>query len=64
VNIIVSPSPKRWTVWMTVGISPRAGRKKSISKRRLASDLYNIMMGDTTEKGFNMEPTSEDSMDH
>jgi hypothetical protein len=48
---------------MTVSISPRAGREKSSGKRRLTLDVYKIMMGDTTEQGFNMEPTSEDSMD-
>jgi hypothetical protein len=46
-----------------VSMSLRAEREKSGGKRRLASDLYKIMMGDTTEQGFKMEPTSEDSMD-
>ena len=46
-----------------VSMSLRAEREKSGGKRRLASDLYKIMMGDTTEQGFKMEPSSEDSMD-
>jgi hypothetical protein len=46
-----------------VSISPRAGREKSSGKRCLASDVYKILMGETAEQGFNMEPMSEDSMD-
>mmetsp|Transcript_3514 Transcript_3514/g.5233 ORF Transcript_3514/g.5233 Transcript_3514/m.5233 type:complete len:515 (+) Transcript_3514:76-1620(+) len=46
-----------------VNMSLRAEREKCGGKRRLASDLYKIMMGDTSEQGFTMEPANEDSMD-
>lgn len=46
-----------------VSMSLRAEREKCGGKRRLASDLYKIMMGDTSEQGFTMEPANEDSMD-
>jgi hypothetical protein len=46
-----------------VNMSLRAEREKTGGKRRLASDLYKIMMADTEEAGFNLEPQSEDSMD-
>lgn len=45
-----------------VSMSLRAEKETSGGKRRLASDLYKVMMGDTTEQGFSMEPSSEDSM--
>jgi ubiquitin-conjugating enzyme E2 Q len=46
-----------------VTMSLRAERETCGGKRRLASDLYKIMVGDTTEQGFTLEPTNEDSMD-
>lgn len=46
-----------------VKMSLRAERETSGGKRRLAQDLYKIMMGDTTEQGFKLEPSCEDSMD-
>jgi len=46
-----------------VTMSLRAEREACGGKRRLASDLYKIMVGDTTEQGFTLEPTNEDSMD-
>jgi len=46
-----------------VSMSLRAERETSGGKRRLAQDLYKIMMGDTSEQGFKLEPASEDSMD-
>jgi hypothetical protein len=46
-----------------VTMSLRAEREKCGGKRCLALDLYQIMMGDTTEQGFTMEPAHEDSMD-
>mmetsp|Transcript_11262 Transcript_11262/g.26093 ORF Transcript_11262/g.26093 Transcript_11262/m.26093 type:complete len:360 (-) Transcript_11262:133-1212(-) len=46
-----------------VSMSLRAERETTGGKRRLASDLYKIMMTDTKEAGFSLEPKSEDSMD-
>jgi len=46
-----------------VTMSLRAERETTGGKRRLASDLYKIMMADTLEAGFSLEPKSEDSMD-
>jgi ubiquitin-protein ligase len=46
-----------------VRMSLRAERETSGGKRRLASDLYKIMVRDTEEAGFRMEPSSPDSMD-
>jgi hypothetical protein len=46
-----------------VSMSLRAEQEKTGGKRRLASDLYKILMADTEEAGFDLEPQSEDSMD-
>lgn len=46
-----------------VSMSLRAERENTGGKRRLAADLYKIMMADTEEAGFSLEPKSEDSMD-
>jgi ubiquitin-conjugating enzyme E2 Q len=46
-----------------VDMSLRAEKEKTGGKRRLASDLYKIMMADTSEAGFSLEPSNEDSMD-
>lgn len=46
-----------------VSMSLRAEREKTGGKRRLASDLYKIMMNDTEDAGFSLEPASEDSME-
>eukprot|EP00814_Leptocylindrus_danicus_P013463 CAMPEP_0116032636 /NCGR_PEP_ID=MMETSP0321-20121206/18296_1 /TAXON_ID=163516 /ORGANISM="Leptocylindrus danicus var. danicus, Strain B650" /LENGTH=390 /DNA_ID=CAMNT_0003508127 /DNA_START=6 /DNA_END=1178 /DNA_ORIENTATION=+ len=46
-----------------VNMSLRAERETTGGKRRLAQDLYKIMMGDTAEQGFKLEPANEDSMD-
>jgi ubiquitin-conjugating enzyme E2 Q len=46
-----------------VRMSLRAERETSGGKRRLASDLYKIMIRDTEEAGFRLEPSSPDSMD-
>ena len=46
-----------------VSMSLRAEREKSGGKRRLAADLYKIMMSDTADAGFKLETKSEDSMD-
>jgi ubiquitin-protein ligase len=46
-----------------VSMSLRAEREKSGGRRRLASDLYKIMMSDTVDAGFKLETKSEDSMD-
>ena len=46
-----------------VDMSLRAEKEKTGGKRRLASDLYKIMMADTTEAGFSLEPSDEDSME-
>lgn len=58
----------RKTAWKepsqaAVTMSLRVERETCGGKRRLASDLYKIMVGDTTEQGFTLEPTNEDSMD-
>ena len=44
-------------------MSLRAEKETTGGKRRLASDLYKIMMNDTDEAGYDIEPKSEDSMD-
>jgi len=46
-----------------VNMSLRAEKEKTGGRRRLASDLYKIMMADTKEAGFSLEPVDEDSMD-
>ena len=46
-----------------VNMSLRAEKEKTGGKRRLASDLYKIMMADTQEAGFSLQPCDEDSMD-
>ena len=46
-----------------VNMSLRAEQESTGGKRRLASDLYKIMMSDTSEAGFSLEPSSEDAMD-
>merc|ERR1719223_2186885 len=46
-----------------VNMSLRAERETTGGKRRLAQDLYKIMMGDTSEQGFRLEPADEDSME-
>lgn len=46
-----------------VSMSQRAERETSGGKRRLAQDLYRIMMADTSKAGFALQPESEDSMD-
>jgi len=46
-----------------VQLSIRAGKEATGGKRRLAQDLYKVMMSDTKEAGFSMEPVQEDSMD-
>ena len=63
-----SSDNKRKSTWKepsqaAVSMSLRAEKEKTGGKRRLASDLYKIMTGDTTEQGFSLEPVSEDSMD-
>ena len=44
-------------------MSLRAEKEKTGGRRRLASDLYKIMMNDTEEAGFSLEPRDEDPMD-
>jgi ubiquitin-conjugating enzyme E2 Q len=46
-----------------VNMSLRAEKEKTGGRRRLASDLYKIMMADTKEAGFSLQPRDEDSMD-
>jgi len=46
-----------------VSMSLRAEKETSGGRRRLASDLYKVMMGDTLEQGYSMEPFSEESME-
>ena len=45
-----------------VNMSLRAEKEKTGGKRRLASDLYKIMMTDTEESGFRIRPKSDDSL--
>jgi len=46
-----------------VSMSLRAERETTGGKRRLASDLYKIMMRDTEEAGFSLQPKDEEKMD-
>lgn len=46
-----------------VSMSLRAEQETSGGQRRLASDLYKIMMHDTEEAGFSLEPYDQDRMD-
>jgi hypothetical protein len=46
-----------------VSMSLRAEKEVTGGRRRLASDLYRIMMQDNEESGFDLEPRNEDSMD-
>jgi ubiquitin-conjugating enzyme E2 Q len=46
-----------------VDMSLRAETEKSGGKRRLAQDLYRIMNQETKDRGFSLQPSSEDSMD-
>eukprot|EP00588_Corethron_pennatum_P005307 CAMPEP_0194281988 /NCGR_PEP_ID=MMETSP0169-20130528/22103_1 /TAXON_ID=218684 /ORGANISM="Corethron pennatum, Strain L29A3" /LENGTH=496 /DNA_ID=CAMNT_0039027191 /DNA_START=167 /DNA_END=1657 /DNA_ORIENTATION=+ len=45
-----------------VTMSLRAERERTGGRRRLASDLYQILSGSTKEQGFSMEPSCEDSL--
>jgi len=47
-----------------ISMSLRAEKEKSGGKRRLASDLYRVMMSDTQEAGFHVEQGEGDSMDN
>ncbi|GAX22198.1 ubiquitin-conjugating enzyme E2 Q [Fistulifera solaris] len=47
-----------------VSMSMRAEQETTGGKRRLAQDLYRIMNQDTSEAGFSLHPTAEDSMKH
>ena len=46
-----------------VNMSLRAQQETTGGKRRLAQDLYKIMMSDTRQAGFSLEPASHDQMD-
>jgi len=46
-----------------VNMSLRAEKETCGGKKRLAQEVYKIMMSDTSEAGFSLEPSSEDSMD-
>ena len=46
-----------------VSMSLHAEHEKTGGRRRLTADLYKIMMQETTEQGFELSPTSEDSME-
>jgi ubiquitin-conjugating enzyme E2 Q len=46
-----------------VNMSLRVGKEKSGGRRRLAADLYKVMMTDTEESGFSVEQSAEESMD-
>lgn len=63
-----NPPPERKPKWReptraAVNMSLRAEKESTGGKRRLASDLYKIMMADTAEAGFSLEPADEDCMD-
>ncbi|KAL7470127.1 hypothetical protein ACHAXS_010359 [Conticribra weissflogii] len=64
-----SPTPRerkqRWKepTQAAVNMSLRAEKEKTGGRRRLASDLYKIMLADTSEAGFSLEPCDEDTMD-
>jgi len=65
---LAPPRPSRSKKWRdpsreAVNMSLRAEKETTGGKRRLASDLYKIMMNDTGEAGYDIEPKSEDSMD-
>mmetsp|Transcript_7112 Transcript_7112/g.10810 ORF Transcript_7112/g.10810 Transcript_7112/m.10810 type:complete len:505 (-) Transcript_7112:103-1617(-) len=64
-NTTTTTNKKRWREpsRAAVTMSLRAEREKTGGKRRLAADLYKIMMADTEEAGFSLKPKSEDSMD-
>ena len=47
-----------------ISMSLRAEKEKTGGKRRLASDLYKVMMSDTQEAGFHVEQGEGDSMDN
>mmetsp|Transcript_17990 Transcript_17990/g.36823 ORF Transcript_17990/g.36823 Transcript_17990/m.36823 type:complete len:514 (+) Transcript_17990:179-1720(+) len=63
------PSPKernqKWKepTQAAINMSLRAEKEKTGGRRRLASDLYKIMLADTSEAGFSLEPCDEDTMD-
>jgi len=46
-----------------ISMSLRAEKEKTGGKRRLAGDLYKIMMNDTEEAGFSVSQADEESMD-
>ena len=63
-----NPNNERKQKWReptraAVNMSLRAEKEKTGGRRRLASDLYKIMMADTQEAGFSLEPADEDCMD-
>ena len=53
----VEPTPA------AVTMSLRAESEKTGGRRRLASDLYKIMSSPTSEQGFTLSPSQEDSME-
>jgi ubiquitin-conjugating enzyme E2 Q len=58
-----APKPKwRQPSQEAVSMSLRAEQETTGGKRRLAQDLYRIMNQDTSEAGFSLHPTAEDSM--
>ncbi len=46
-----------------ISMSLRAESEKTGGRRRLAADLYKIMMNDTNESGFSVESADEESLD-
>lgn len=62
-----STSSDQEKVWMepnrvAATVTLCAKQETSLGKRRLAKELSRIMVGDTTEQGFRLEPLHEDSM--
>jgi ubiquitin-conjugating enzyme E2 Q len=67
-NIVQVASLEQKTAWkeptqQAVSMSLRAEKEKSGGRRRLAADLYKVMMTDTKEAGFEVEQKEEECMD-
>ena len=67
-NIVQFATLEQKTVWKeptqrAVSMSLRAEKEKSGGRRRLAADLYKVMMTDTKEAGFEVEQKEEECMD-
>mmetsp|Transcript_40858 Transcript_40858/g.95857 ORF Transcript_40858/g.95857 Transcript_40858/m.95857 type:complete len:464 (-) Transcript_40858:386-1777(-) len=61
-NVVCRKRPWQEPSRAAVTMSLRAEREHTGGRRRLASDLYQILSGQTSEQGFSIEPASEDSL--